>query len=239
MIYKDNQQIDDIVKSFIQSKLNRFYDFTYSYLAINKKDTSKIKIISNYPLEWIELYKKNKFHHIDHIVLSSLNRITPFSWDENLNIKSGIIFNSSKKFNIQHGFTFVLHDSYNNLALLSLLIKKDENYDLEAIIEENKDKIQMVILNSHDKILSLYRESLEINCINTSQKTMLSQRENDILYWSSIGKTYQDIALILDIKVCTVKLHMSKVVKKLGVLNAKHAIRLGIELNIIITPWNV
>lgn len=61
MIYKDNQQIDDIVKSFIQRKLNRFYDFTYSYLAINKKDPSKIKIISNYPLEWIELYKKTNF----------------------------------------------------------------------------------------------------------------------------------------------------------------------------------
>ncbi len=69
MIYIDNQKIDDIIRNFIQRKLNKFYSFTYSYLVINKKDPRKIKIISNYPTEWVRLYKENKFHHIDPVVL--------------------------------------------------------------------------------------------------------------------------------------------------------------------------
>ncbi|MBP2170430.1 LuxR family quorum-sensing system transcriptional regulator ExpR [Erwinia toletana] len=37
---------------------------------------------------------------------------------------------------------------------------------------------------------------------------------------------------MLNISVSTVKFHMGNTVRKLGVNNAKHAIRLGIELNI-------
>uniref|UniRef100_UPI00384ACE79 helix-turn-helix transcriptional regulator n=1 Tax=Brenneria izbisi TaxID=2939450 RepID=UPI00384ACE79 len=62
---------------------------------------------------------------------------------------------------------------------------------------------------------------------------MFSHRENEILYWASMGKTYPEIAMILDIKISTVKFHIGNVVKKLGVLNAKHAIRLGVELQLI------
>ncbi|WP_222409740.1 LuxR C-terminal-related transcriptional regulator, partial [Yersinia aldovae] len=40
-------------------------------------------------------------------------------------------------------------------------------------------------------------------------------------------------SIILGIKRSTVKFHIGNVVRKLGVLNAKHAIRLGIELQLI------
>ncbi len=241
MIYRDNQQIDDIIRNFIQRKLNRFYKFTYSYLAINKKDPGKIKIISNYPLEWIDLYKDNKFYQIDPVVIAALRRITPFSWDENLEVKNGVrlmrIFSTSKKYNIVNGFTFILHDCFDNMVLLSLLIDdKKTNLTLDKI-ERNLNGIQMVLLNSHEKILSLYKELSDNMKYNvTSDKHIFSKRENEILYWSSMGKTYHETALILNIKIGTVKFHMSKVVRKLGVLNAKHAIRLGIELNIVTPP---
>ncbi|HDL8001096.1 TPA: helix-turn-helix transcriptional regulator, partial [Yersinia enterocolitica] len=51
--------------------------------------------------------------------------------------------------------------------------------------------------------------------------------------WASVGKTYAEISIILGIKRSTVKFHIGNVVRKLGVLNAKHAIRLGIELKLI------
>ena len=48
-----------------------------------------------------------------------------------------------------------------------------------------------------------------------------------------MGKTYQEIALITGITSRTVKYHIGNVVKKLGVINAKQAIRLGVELELI------
>ncbi|MGL9750687.1 MAG: helix-turn-helix transcriptional regulator [Symbiopectobacterium sp.] len=40
-----------------------------------------------------------------------------------------------------------------------------------------------------------------------------------------MGKSYQEIAIILAIKLTTVKYHMGNAVKKLCVNNAKHAIK--------------
>jgi LuxR family quorum-sensing system transcriptional regulator ExpR len=48
-----------------------------------------------------------------------------------------------------------------------------------------------------------------------------------------MGKSYQEIALILGVKLTTIKYHIGNAVKKLGVTNAKHAIRLGMELQLI------
>ncbi|WP_252317991.1 MULTISPECIES: LuxR C-terminal-related transcriptional regulator [Symbiopectobacterium] len=35
-----------------------------------------------------------------------------------------------------------------------------------------------------------------------------------MLYWTSVGKTYQEMGIILGIKVRTVKFHMLNIVKK-------------------------
>lgn len=91
-------------------------------------------------------------------------------------------------------------------------------------------------MNTHDTLISLYKgknEAAPKNSESESKKEKFSPRENEFLYWSSMGKTYSEIAIILGIRLCTVKFHMGNIVKKLGVLNAKHAIRLGIESQLI------
>ncbi|WP_230479509.1 helix-turn-helix domain-containing protein [Izhakiella capsodis] len=57
-----------------------------------------------------------------------------------------------------------------------------------------------------------------------------------MIYWASIGKTYAEISLILNISQRTVKFHMANVVSKMGVSNARHAIRQGIERGLITLP---
>jgi LuxR family quorum-sensing system transcriptional regulator ExpR len=47
------------------------------------------------------------------------------------------------------------------------------------------------------------------------------------------GETYQEIAIILDVKARTIKFHIGNIVKKMGVTNAKHAIRLGAEWQLV------
>ncbi|QBY46858.1 helix-turn-helix transcriptional regulator (plasmid) [Arsenophonus nasoniae] len=68
--------------------------------------------------------------------------------------------------------------------------------------------------------------------MNTDLKLFrrLSKRENEVLHWVSVGKTYWEISLILGIKEGTVKFHMGNVVHKLGVRSAKQAIRASVEL---------
>jgi len=65
----------------------------------------------------------------------------------------------------------------------------------------------------------------------------LSNREKEVLYYSSVGKTYKEVAMMLGIKVPTVKFHMGNIVKKLNVLNSRQAIAQGIKLKIIDIPF--
>lgn len=241
VVFFDSETISSIMKSYFHKELNHYGDVKYAYMILSKKNPTKIIVISNYPDEWVEIYKESNYQHIDPVVLTALNRISPFPWDKNIvineRLKISKIFNFSKKYNIVNGYTFVLHDQNNNLAILSFLLNKFETDNIEEMIENNKDKLQMLLITAHDKITSLYRE-VNQGCSNKrlNDKEIFSQRENEILYWASMGKTYQEIALILGIKVSTVKFHIGNVVKKLGVMNAKHAIRLGIELQIIKPP---
>jgi LuxR family quorum-sensing system transcriptional regulator ExpR len=122
------------------------------------------------------------------------------------------------------------------MATLSISNGNDDSIDFDESIEVNKEKIQMLLIMTHDKMLRLHNKKISKDKgLYSKKKTkeIFSPRENEILYWASVGKTYSEISIILGIKRSTVKFHIGNVVRKLGVLNAKHAIRLGIELQLI------
>ncbi|WGL98452.1 LuxR family transcriptional regulator [Arsenophonus sp. aPb] len=237
-LFYGDERIDNSIKSYLDRKLAIFGDFKYAYTVLNKKDPMQMLIISNYPPEWLEIYKRKHYQQIDPVVLSALNRISPFAWDENFSVSDLIgfakIFNISKNYNVMNGYTFVLHDCNNYLAALSILMDEENVMDIGEKIKKNRGDLQMLLVTVHEKCTSLYREMTQhAYCNPVGGKDLFSPRENEILYWSSIGKTYSEIATILGIKLGTVKFHIGNVVKKLGVVNAKHAIRLGVELQLI------
>ena len=204
---------------------------------MSKNNPSNFSIISNRQ-EWFDVYLENNFQFIDPVLITALDRITPFAWDENIMLSQGIkvpkIFDIAKNHNIINVYTFLLHDQYNNLVVLSMMMNKECDDNIDEFITYNKNQLQMILITTHEKLTSLYKEQeskSEFEGMNA--KDLLSKRENEVIYWASVGKSYQEIALILDIKTTTVKYHIGNTVKKLGVTNAKHAIRMGVELQII------
>ncbi|AFR01498.1 LuxR family transcriptional regulator [Pectobacterium brasiliense] len=235
-LFSSSEIISRVIKGHFNENLDHYDGVKFSFMVLNKKNPSEMIIISSYPDEWVNLYKENKYQHIDPVVLASFNKISPFSWEKSLVINTRLqlakIFDLSKKYNIINGYTFVLHDHGDNLAMLSIIVDSSYPDDVDTFIEEKKDTFQMLLIDAYEKIISLCREMIE-NKKQLNNKEIFSQRENEILYWASMGKTYLEVAIILGIKTSTVKFHIGNVVKKLGVLNAKHAIRLGVELQLI------
>lgn len=237
-LFSGNSDVNDVIKDYLDRKLASYNDLQYAYMVLNKKNPTEVLIISNYPSQWVKIYKENNYQNIDSVVFSALHRVSPFSWDECLSITpptdSSKIFTLAKSYNIINGYTFVLHDNNNNLAMLSFMTSNRKNMDIEDKIENKKDKLQMLLVTAHERITTLYKEMVQHKSAKSNdEKFFLSTRENEILYWASMGKTYQEIALILGVKISTVKFHIGNVVKKLGVSNAKHAIRLGAELQLV------
>lgn len=236
-LFFDNQAINTSVKEYLERKLVQFNNIKYAYAIMSKRNPADFSIISNRQ-EWFKVYIENNFQFIDPVLITALYRMTPFSWDENLMLNKGVkvpkLFDMAKNHDIINGYTFVLHDHNNNLVVLSIMLDKHCDDNIEELIQLNKDKLQMLLITTHEKLTQLYQEqSRKADFEEMNTRELFTSRENEIIYWASVGKSYQEIALILGIKLTTVKYHIGNAVKKLGVTNAKHAIRLGIELNLI------
>lgn len=239
--FDENQTITETLRAYIDRKLSSFGQLEYAYTVVNKKKPSDVLIISSYPDEWVDLYRANNFQLTDPVILTAFKRTSPFAWDENITLMSDLkftkIFSLARHYNIVNGFTFVLHDHMNNLTLLSVIIASNEQGELEARLSSERGAIQMLLIDINEQMYRLVgasssgRQSYNLDTV----KPIFTPRENEVLYWSSMGKTYGEIAVIADISVSTVKFHMGNIVSKLGVSNARQAIRLGVELDLI-TP---
>lgn len=237
MFFFENEIINSVITRSLANALANYGPLKFAYTIINKRNMSDISILSNYPPEWVSSYKENAYQRIDPVVLQASVTNSPFLWGKDIHTNTKLIinriFSQSKKYDIESGYTFVLHDYNNHLVTLSLIsVDKNQGKLVRDISECEKD-IQMLLIKTHEEMVSLYKELKEED---SKEKSFLTKRENEILYWASTGKTYMEISTILDIKTPTVKFHMAKIVNKIGALNAKHAISLAIESGIIIPP---
>lgn len=236
MLMRSEENVEDIVRRFLENTLNEFGQLTWAYVVLSKKDMSCIFGVTNYPDEWVQRYRENSLQYTDPVVITALNRLTPFAWDENLMVSSGFNltdpFTQAKAFGLVNGYTFVLHDYNNNLVTLSFILPPENSAEVMQILIKNKGDLSVLLASVHETYLALNSLS-EKNASGKEKTAGFTERENEILYWASVGKTYQETGMILGITVRTVKFHMSNVVKKLGVANARHAVRLGVELQLI------
>jgi LuxR family transcriptional regulator, quorum-sensing system regulator ExpR len=229
-----NAEKNNYIKECLEKRLGKYVKANYIYLVMNKKNMDDMIFISNFPDEVSTNYLENKYQNVDPVIINALNRFSPFSWDENLKVNSmwtvRRIFEKIKSHNIIRGHAFVLHDHNNNLAMLLFYIDKFLLTEFNDDINKYTDELQGVLIYIHEMLLHVYKGESDID------ENILSSRESELLYWCTKGKTYAEVAEILNITVSTVKFHMGNVVRKMGVKNAKHAISLAIELNIVSPP---
>lgn len=234
-----NVAVTKTLKSYIERKLLSLDNPAYAFTVINKIKPSELMIISSYPSEWVSFYRDNNFQYTDPVILSAFKRTSPFIWDENISLISDLnltkIFSLSKKYNIVNGYSFVLHDQMNNLSLLSFIIDSSDRVSLEKQLEEKQAALQMLLIDFNQQMYKLAETNISFSGGTTTAEgsALFTCRENEVLYWASMGKTYAETAAITGISQSTVKFHIKNVVTKLGVSNARQAIRLGVELGLI------
>lgn len=236
MVMENNLLADGFIKKNLENHLNKLGKFTWAYVVLSKRNMSISAYATNYPDEWVEYYRDNNLQFTDPVVITALNRLTPFSWDDKITLANeaffSSIFKTAELYSIITGYTFVLHDYHNNLATLSLIIDPNKREEIERSINLHKGTLDLLLASIHEEYLALTALSKN-NEYKSVNEDLFTIRENEILYWTSVGKTYAETGVILGIKTTTVKFHMANIVKKLGVINAKHAVRLGIELHLV------
>src|SRR5262249_41730197 len=66
-----------------------------------------------------------------------------------------------------------------------------------------------------------------------SSANCLSSREREVLHWLSLGKSGPEIAIILGISTCTVRIHIQSVKRKLSAVNIPHAVYIAFAVGIL------
>lgn len=204
----------------------------FAYAVMNKQQAEPPVIFSNYPPEWVDKYINMTLYKYDPVILLARKSIMPFIWsDKTLPFgKSGYekIFEAARPFNILSGYAFPLHDHENNLATLSLYADIDCGLKFKECIEKHKKSIQLLLLSIHEQ----YMLTRSRDCSKQEHARALTVRETEVLRWASYGKTYSEIGIIMGIAESTVKFHISNLIEKLGVVNAKHAIKKAADLQL-------
>ncbi|WP_445495245.1 autoinducer binding domain-containing protein [Photorhabdus sp. SF281] len=196
---KNSKKITEEFSQNIKCIVESFGVQSYSYVIKSKYNQNEPLIISNFPIHWLNKYKKLSLHRIDPILIAARKNIIPFSWqDKNSNKFDNLRYlelNSCLVPNSLFGYTFPLHDHKNNFAALTVC-NIESNSEFEYLIENNKNTIQAKLASIHHEIL-LFDDGCD-KVINNNVR--LTKREKQILYWASQGKTYPEISIILAIK---------------------------------------
>ncbi|MCO6523398.1 MAG: LuxR family transcriptional regulator [Candidatus Schmidhempelia sp.] len=203
----------------------------FAYYVENRRNSTQPVIFSNYPKNWLSLYREKHLHSHDPVIRYAYNSVRPFSWSDAINEATNqelSFLNQASTFFHHNGYTFTLNDAKGNIALLSVSNPSGKKR-FNRLVERYKSILQMSLIELHHDYLLNYSKRPR----NTNKSRRITEREKEILRWSCKGKTYAEISLIIGVTERTIKFHMSNVVKKLNVTNTKEAIFTANKLNII------
>jgi LuxR family quorum-sensing system transcriptional regulator ExpR len=232
-VAKDESELDYRLRSAFERRLQSLDGCHYAYFVTHKGRQVKPRIFSNYPEPWLEVYKAADYHLIDPVINHGMKCIAPFSWREALESaepgQGKDVFALSEKYQISMGFTFNLHDSNGLFAALSIC-NTEHRVDFEQVVMRRTAEIQMMLIQFHNCLTASFAPNELFPELGDAS---LSDREMGVLKWVVMGKAYSEIAAIHAISIRTVKFHMSNVVNKLQVCNAKQAVYKAVSLGIV------
>lgn len=171
-------------------------------------------LLNGWPAGWSDRYEEARHFSRDPVASYCASSISPFAWTEiphdHMNgPDGGRVVDEASEFGLTHGLCIPVHTGLG-LGGMSLA---GENYD---------DAPDMRLLAS----LLTFRiwNALELIGPGAPGGDRLSIRERDVLSWIAMGKTSEEVGIILSISAHTVGEHLKNIRSKLQASNTAHAI---------------
>ncbi|MCO5164705.1 MAG: autoinducer binding domain-containing protein [Mesorhizobium sp.] len=221
----ETAQEDDTVRSALQTFTRASSFQYYAYFCFGGPEESAV---TNYPLEWQELYLSNDYGAIDPVVKTAQRRMAPFSWSAphlRKDHRGQIAFlNEAERHGICSGFTIPIKAGFGRVAMLTVAGEAKEQPD---IIIRDPVQAATAVAFVHVNIIRLTANIL------MKSKAGLSSRELTCLTWASLGKTNWETAQMIGIAENTVRFYLKQARDKLGAKNIPHTVRLAVKRKII------
>ncbi len=182
-------------------------------------------IIGSYPQDWVHLYESRALFRQDPIIKYSSSTSSAFFWEEAIgkNINTKNIFEMSAQFGIEQGFSVPIHEPGCAFGSMHFATSKD-NLEFPETVKRNSEFISLVSYLAHRHRPSPAQQP---------PYQRLTERELECLQWIAMGKSYSEVAMILEITERTVKFHAKNIISKMNSVNIKQAMTKALRLNLI------
>lgn len=190
-----------------------------AYLPTDKGPAPHL-YFANTPEAWARDYLKHGMQSVDSVISESRLRIAPFTWSE-LRVDVPLpreeipLRQMVTEWGLRDGFVVPIHGPGGYLGVASLVSTRE----LPPLASELRAWLHVVSLLTHERCRTLEGRNPRYQPIEP-----LTTRERDCLRWVGAGKSDWEIGRILDISPSTVKFHVERARRKLGVHSRAQAV---------------
>ncbi|WP_395610472.1 LuxR family transcriptional regulator [Pseudomonas sp. B22129] len=213
-------KLEDETSRVFELVINKTYEMGFEHCCfmtfpqLTNNQTEPIEF-SNYPNEWTSTYKKAHFFHTDPVVAHCRRNVFPVVWKEEVFSSEPNLWDLAQSFGVDVALTQSVHDFQGVCSMLTLGRSKGA-----VTPEELYEKAGQVLWLCHAMHAVVAQSFADTPSIKPSCK--LTCREIEILRWSAMGKTAEEVGKIMSITPRTVVFHLAGASRKLGV-NSKIA----------------
>ncbi len=187
------------------------------------------KIMITFPEEWVGMYHENDLSRIDPIVEATLDLKLPYTWDtenwkQDLTPEQGTFFRDAHDFEVYRGLSIPIYGPLGDFGLFTF-ISQSGPAEFRKLVAAKKHDLHLLALYYHQIMQSIDEEQ--------AGTVRLSDREEEILYWTAAGKTSSETGMIIGISEKTVQYHLYNSMKKLNVYSKPQAVAKAVLLGLI------
>lgn len=198
---------------------------SYAYLCLYADNR---EAISNYRLEWQQLYFQKSYASIDPVIRRAWNGMEGFAWSNcashTVSKELRTFFGEAAEFGIQSGITIPIRTGFSRFAMLTLASSKP---DFASSCTFSPVLAAAAIGQIHSQLRMLRARPTD------QTRIRLKAAERIYLRWCAEGKRMRDIAVIENDTPGNVAFHLRNAKAALGATTLPQATAMGTELRII------
>ena len=190
-------------------------------------DTSMLTAAVTYSREWQTRYFFRKYVAIDPVIARGRDAVLPFDWETLISGDPEVMdfFADAAHFNVgRNGISIPVRNRKGVFSVVSFSSDVSRS-EWEAYKIDNIVKLQLLAV--------LIDSAANINSKLPAAPVNLSRREEQCLIWAARGKTYQEIADILNLTFGSVKTDLDTARHKLHCMNLTHAAAVAVATGVI------
>ncbi len=180
-------------------------------------DTSLLTVFCTYSVEWQLRYFSKQYVEIDPVVAHGRDAVLPFDWEIFGDDDPAVLAFLADAANHGVGRNGLSIPIRNRIGIFSVVSFSSDHSGVQW------SQYKVATMAKLQLLSCLIDSAANINFKLPSLPVKLSRREEQCLIWAARGKTYQEIAEILELTFGSVKTHLDTARHKLNCMNLTHA----------------